>query len=86
MAQDNWAQYGPVQIVKVQIPLRGDAPALVYAENKVGIIQQEIPEHITAELGIVRKGFFEARWKRPTMLGFSAGRWEIGKRVPDQTW
>lgn len=73
------------EIVKVQIALAGTLVApgrgLVYAQGRDRMAEQSLPDAVRAALGgeANKKGYFEARWT-------DAGKWEIGKRVPDEDW
>jgi hypothetical protein len=66
------------EIVKVQIPLNGPGPALVYdRERRVCFIENLTPAAQEA-MGDAPKAFFDAEW--------TSGMWVLRHRVEDQDW
>lgn len=68
------------EIVKVQIPLNGPGPALVYEEGPRGraCFIEQLPPAATEAMGMAPKAFFEADWDRD--------QWVLRHRVDDQDW
>lgn len=70
-------------IVKIQVPLATNDPqrlALIYAENRINMTQQQLSKETLEALGDDVKGYFLAEFIH------TRRRWTIGKRVEDQPW
>ena len=68
-----------IEIVKVQVPIVGDGPALVYPEDHTRIRQMPISLATKKALRGQKKGYFNAEWS-------SLNGWRINDRVADQGW
>lgn len=68
-------------IVKVQVAIvpRG-APAMIYDRERRRISYRHLDRATTEALGEDLKGYFDARWL------VEQQRWDIGRRVEDQSW
>ena len=69
----------PSEIVKVQVPIIGDGPALVYAKDRARMRQMPISLAVRKALLGNGKGYFNAEWSK-------LNGWRIGDRVADQEW
>lgn len=68
-----------VEIVKVQIPLSGPGPALIYDKARKHMIQRELVRHELEAMGGDVKAYFNAAWS--SIVG-----WGLSQRVEDQDW
>jgi hypothetical protein len=71
-------------IVKVQVALASNAsppwPALIYAQNRTFIRQQNLPKKVWDVLNGDLKGYFKATFDH------DKDSWDFGERVKDQPW
>lgn len=68
-----------VSIVKVQVPLNGEGPALIYDEEKKLTIQRPLLKDEKKAMGADAKAYFRASWSH--VIG-----WRLRNRVQDQGW
>ena len=67
------------EIVKVQIPLNGEGPALIYNKARKWVMQRELLDYEKKAMGDDMKAYFNATWS--SIVG-----WGLGRRVEDQDW
>ena len=65
-------------IVKVQRPLDGPGPLLIYDQQRHHVTQQGMTAKIRDQMKHDYKAFFTAQW-----LG---NRWAVFERVPGESW
>jgi len=67
------------EIVKVQIPLDGPGPALIYDKARKYSIMRNLTRHEEKAMGDAVKAYFKATWS--SVVG-----WGLSQRVEDQDW
>ena len=67
-------------IVKVQFPIVGSGPALIYDEARQHQMLHPIDTHLRRMMGADKKAYFQAAWDE------DAKRFTFGKRVEGQGW
>lgn len=68
-----------VEIVKVQVPLNGPGPALIYDKDKKHMILRKLLAHEMEAMGDDVKAYFKGAWS--SVVG-----WGLSNRVEDEDW
>lgn len=68
-----------IETVKVQVPLNGRGPALIYNRNRKHMQMIELLPHEQKLMGDDLKAFFSGTWS--SVVG-----WTLIERVPDEDW
>jgi hypothetical protein len=70
----------PTKMVKVQVPLNGHGPALIYDQAREHVQTRSLGGHETAMMKDEPRAFFHAHWAANDI------GWILLKRVPEQGW
>jgi len=67
------------EIVKVQVPLTGDGPALIYDKARKHTVQRQLLGYERKQMRGDLKAYFKASWS--SVVG-----WGLTTRVGDESW
>jgi hypothetical protein len=67
------------EIVKVQIPISGDGPALIYDKSRKHIVQRPLLAYEAKQMRGDLKAYFKASWS--SVVG-----WGLTSRTGEQNW